>query len=80
MRSTDHGLHIDKADHGAGAVATFDEETLDDAGGAQLALQGFGKAEEDQIALQLLRHRGILAAPAGGAEGSRRSHGLVCCF
>ena len=32
-----HGLHVDEADHGPGTAANFDEATLDDVGGAQLA-------------------------------------------
>ncbi|MGA9669180.1 MAG: hypothetical protein WBQ94_08230, partial [Terracidiphilus sp.] len=74
-----HGLHVDEADHRPGSAADFDETALDDVGGAELASQVAGEAVEGQqlgqVALQLLDHRGIFAAPAlaPGARGSLRS-------
>jgi len=43
-----HELHVDEADHGAGAAANFDETAFDDVGGAQLAPQMFGETVEGQ--------------------------------
>ena len=43
-----HGLHVNEADHGAGATANFDETAFDDVGGAQLAPQVFGETVNGQ--------------------------------
>ena len=75
-----HGLHVDEADHGAGAASDFDEAALDDVGGAQLAPQVFGKGEAGepfgQVAAQLLDHGGILPLPASG-QGAEGGFGLA---
>jgi len=69
-----HGLHVDEADHGPGSSPDFDEASLDDVGGAQLAPQVLGESVKcqqfGQVALQLFGHGGIFAAPAT-AEGER---------
>ena len=73
-----HALDVDEADHGPGSASDFDEAALDDIGGAELAPQMPGEAEERQqlrqIPFQLPDHGGIMPLPAGAEapEGGLR--------
>jgi hypothetical protein len=61
-----HALDVDEADHGSRAAADFHEAAFDHVGGAQLAPEVPGEAEEAQQFGQVALQPPYLAATAGG--------------